>query len=234
MVDWAGLIAALMAGLLGSVHCFGMCGGIAGALQLAIPKKASTITYLFSYNFGRILGYSLLGLVAGIVSLSVAKTIGIESGLNILRIFGAVFLLLMAAYIGRWWMILSRFEQLGQKLFNPIRNFGKRWLPLSNPFQAIFLGVFWGFLPCGLVYSALAYSASATNLTESVLRMTAFGLGTLPAVGLMGGAASSLKVFLQKPAVKQFAAITLVLVAIWTVYPVIMQMLMANGGHRHH
>ncbi len=234
MIDWAGLVAALMAGLLGSVHCFGMCGGIAGALQLAVPKKSSVLTYLLSYNFGRILGYSILGLVAGLVSLSVAKTVGPEYGLNSLRIIGAVFLVLMAAYIGRWWMILSKFEQLGQKVFNPVRNFGKRWLPLSNPFQAVFLGIFWGFLPCGLVYSALAYSAASTNMTESVLRMTAFGIGTLPAVGLMGASAARLKTWLQKPAIKQLAAISLVVVAIWTVYPVIMQMLMSQGSHQHH
>jgi len=234
IADWSGITAALIAGLLGSAHCFGMCGGIAGALQLAIPKTPRAhLIYLLSYNIGRIIGYSLLGLVAGIISLSVAKTLGVEIGLNLLRVFGAIFLFLMAAYIGRWWMILSKFEKFGQKIFNPIRNFGKKWLPLSNPFEAIVVGILWGFLPCGLVYSALAYSASATSITDAVLRMTAFGIGTLPALGLMGGIASSVKVWVQKPAVKQVAALLLLGIAVWTIYPAIMQMI-PSANHLHH
>jgi hypothetical protein len=232
MVDWPGIMAASLAGLLGSAHCFGMCGGIVGALQLAIPKsKFSSVIYLLNYNLGRIIGYSLLGLVAGLISLSVAKTFGINFGLNLLRIVGAIFLILMASYIGRWWLILSRFEKLGQKVFNPIRNMGKKWLPLTNPFQAILIGIFWGFLPCGLVYSALAYSATAPTVTDSVLRMTAFGIGTLPAVGFMGGFASTLKVWLQKPAVKQLAALLLLVLALWTVFPVMVQMNSTTGHH---
>ncbi len=231
--DWSGIIAALITGFLGSAHCIGMCGGIAGALQLVIPKKpAANIIYLLSYNVGRILGYAILGLLAGLISLSVAKTLGVNTGLNILRIIGAVFLILMAAYIGRWWMILARFEKLGQKLFNPIKNFGKKWLPLNNPFQAIFLGVFWGFLPCGLVYSALGFAASATSLTDAVLRMVAFGIGTLPALGLMGGFASKMKHWLQNPAIKQLAAVLLVVIAIWTAFPALMQLF--SNAHQHH
>jgi len=87
-------------------------------------------------------------------------------------------------------------------------------------------------LPCGLVYSALAFSATAPTLTESVLPMTAFGIGTLPAVGLMGSFAVTLKVWLQKPAVKQLAAILLLVLALWTIFPAIVQMT-SSAGHHH-
>ena len=233
IADWPGIFAAFLAGLLGSAHCFGMCGGIVGALQLAIPKhKSAKFIYLLNYNLGRIIGYSLLGFIASIVSLSVAKTLGVNTGLNALRLVGGLFLFLMAAYIGRWWMILSHFEKMGQNLFNPIRAMGKKWLPLSNPFQAILVGIFWGFLPCGLVYSALAFSATAPTASDSVLRMTAFGFGTLPALGLMGSFASAIKTYLQRPSVKQIAAMLLLIVALWTIFPVLMQ-IFSSSAHHH-
>ncbi len=221
-IEFAGLAAAFLAGLLGSTHCFGMCGGISSALQLAIPKKAgATFIYLLNYNLGRILGYTILGGVVGIISVSTIKTFAPKSALDILRILGAIFLVLMAGYIGRWWMLLTKFEQLGQTFFNPLKRFGKKWLPLKRPSHAIILGTIWGFLPCGLVYSALAYSAAASSIPEAALRMTFFGLGTLPAVGLMGSSASRIKIYLQQNRVKQIAATSMLVIALWTVLPVL-------------
>ncbi|HFB67198.1 MAG TPA: sulfite exporter TauE/SafE family protein [Aeromonadales bacterium] len=233
MIDLAGLFAAFMAGLLGSAHCFGMCGGIASALQLAVPRHSSSAKfYLINYNLGRIFGYTLLGVIAGVVSVSAIKTFGLKSALNGLRIFSAIFLILMAGYIGRWWMLLAKFEKAGQHIFNPMKNLSKKLLPLKNPWQALLLGTLWGFLPCGLVYSALAYSASSSNIAEAALRMTFFGLGTFPAVGLMGGAATTVKLYLQKNSVKQLAAISMLIIALWTVLPLIKQLL-GMGMHQH-
>ncbi len=233
IIDLAGLFAAFLAGLLGSAHCFGMCGGIASALQLAIPPHSkSSAFYLINYNVGRIIAYTLLGIIAGIVSVSAIKTFGLNSALNGLRIFSAIFLVLMAGYIGRWWMVLAKFEKIGQSIFNPMKTLSKKLLPLKNPSQALLLGTVWGFLPCGLVYSALAYSASSSNIAEAALRMMFFGLGTFPAVGLMGGAASTVKRYLQKNSIKQLAAISMLVIAFWTVWPLIKQM-MGMGMHHH-
>ncbi len=236
-MDWPNLTAAFVAGLIGSIHCFGMCGGIASALQLAIPNQSSFSKwlYLINFNLGRIISYSLLGWLSGWLGFGAAKAIGADLGMNILRFAGAIFLLLMACYIGRWWMILSQFERLGIKLFNPIKNLGKKFLPLKHPGQAFSVGIFWGWMPCGLVYSSLAFAASSANASESAQRMLAFGLGTLPAVVFMGHMANSLRVWLQKPATKQLAAISLVLVAVWTIQPLIMALVNTpHTTHSHH
>jgi len=216
------LFASFLAGLLGSVHCFGMCGGIVGALQLAIPNNTNqNRQYLLLYNLGRLSAYTLLGLIAGFIGSSAIKLIGFQLGLNILRLISALFLILMAGYIGRWWTLLTKFEAMGSKIFNPFKRYSKRWIPLKRPIYAIPLGMLWGFLPCGLVYSAISFAVSSSSIFEGGLKMFSFGLGTIPSVLFMGGSAHVFQSFLQNRYTRLMASFAMIIIAIWTAFPAI-------------
>jgi len=226
MIDLFSLFAAWMTGLVGSLHCVGMCGGVSSALQLSIPQQKRSVSWMYSllFNLGRILSYALIGALAGWLSLGSAKALGMHSGIMYLRVLGAIFLLLIAAYVGRWWLVLSKVEELGAKIFNPLKSLGKRLIPLKIPYHALLLGMAWGWMPCGLVYSSLAFAATSASALESALRMFAFGLGTLPTLLIMGQLTQHFKTFLQQNKTKQIAAILLVVVALWTLYPLFANM----------
>src|SRR5690606_31074322 len=91
-------------------------------------------------------------------------------------------LIAMGLYLGSWWSGLVKVEAVGRRLWRHLQPIAQRLLPVKSAGQGFLLGMVWGWLPCGLVYSALVWSASAANIGEAALIMTSFGLGTLPAV----------------------------------------------------
>jgi len=106
-------------------------------------------------------------------------------------------LILLGLYLAGIWRVLAMLEMLGSKLWQRIQPLSSSLLPVRSARQSFMLGMLWGWLPCGLVYSVLvAALASASPLQGSML-MAAFGLGTLPALLAMGMAAVQLKQVLQ-------------------------------------
>ncbi|PFG56140.1 hypothetical protein ATG66_2466 [Vibrio sp. ES.051] len=183
-------IGALMVGLVGAGHCMGMCGGIASLLSMGAPKsKFSSLIPLF-YNMGRLASYVLIGgLVGGTIS-SLSELSGLTQSLAWLRFVAALFMIMVALYIAKWWQGLLIIEKAGQYIWKFISPAGKNLLPLQHPFHALPFGFIWGWLPCGLVYSALTWSAVSGSATDGGLIMLAFGLGTLPAMLAIGFGAS--------------------------------------------
>lgn len=226
------LIAAFLTGLLGSMHCFGMCGGVIAALQLAQPKdNPKPLQYIFFYNLGRLSAYTTLGILAALVGSATIKMIGMKTGINILRLITALVLIMMAGYIGKWWMILTHLESVGKKLFNPLQQHSRKWLPLSRPIQALPLGILWGFLPCGLVYSSIAYAMSSASIFEGALKMFFFGLGTLPAVIFMGTSTTRLRKIIQNHQVRILASLLMIVIALWTAWPAVKMMFFNMSMH---
>jgi sulfite exporter TauE/SafE len=193
------LAAAFLMGLLGSAHCIGMCGGISAALTVngkpADGKQgggcgqSSIGSRLLSYNLGRIITYTLLGAVAGFIG-SYLASIGQSIELA-LRVFAGLMLIAMGLYLSQWWMGLSRIEKMGALVWKRIQPLTKGLLPASSPSKAFRLGMLWGFLPCGMVYSASSWAMATADPLYSALLMFSFGVGTLPAmlgVGFSGGA----------------------------------------------
>ena len=231
MLELGNYAAAFMLGLLGGAHCIGMCGGIMAALTFSIPdrERARRVWLVLYYNLGRIGSYTLMGLALGFIG-------GLASGGHgggVLRIIAGLLLIAMGLYLANWWRGLTYLERAGAALWRHIQPLGKRFTPVQSPPQALMLGGLWGWLPCGLVYSALAYAATTANAFDAGLTMLAFGLGTLPAVFASGLVAERLQAVLQRHRVRQFFALAIIGFGVWTLWAPISHMSMGHGAGTH-
>ncbi len=169
------VIAAFTMGVIGSFHCVGMCGPLALALPLKNDDLSSKFTGALLYNSGRVITYSLFGLLAGLLGKSVAL-FGFQQGLSITA--GALILLLVLLPK----LFPARFGNMavGIRLFERIRQtFGQLFFK-KNQSTLFAIGFLNGLLPCGLVYLAIAGATATGDILNAVLFMAAFGLGTLP------------------------------------------------------
>lgn len=208
------LVSAVILGLLGGGHCLGMCGGLMGALTLAIPpeQRSRRFRLLVAYNLGRILSYACAGLLIGMAGWAVANS----PAVMVLRIIAALLLIAMGLYLAGWWSGLTRIEALGRGLWRHIQPFASRLMPVSTLPRALLLGALWGWLPCGLVYSTLLWAASQGNALDSGLLMLAFGLGTWPVLLATGMAAERLTAVLRKRNVRMAGGLLVILFGLWT------------------
>ena len=215
------LVSAIILGLLGGGHCLGMCGGLMSALTMAIPaeKRAQRFQLLLAYNLGRILSYSVAGLLLGLAGWALAAG-PLVTGL---RVAAALLLIAMGFYLAGWWSGLTRIEALGRGLWRHIQPLTRRFMPVTSVPRALALGSLWGWLPCGLVYSTLLWAASQGNALESAALMFAFGLGTMPVLLATGMAAERLTALLRKQGVRMAGGILVILFGLWTL----------PGPHQH-
>ncbi|KIQ27336.1 MULTISPECIES: sulfite exporter TauE/SafE family protein [Pseudomonas syringae group] len=215
------LFSALVLGLLGGGHCLGMCGGLMGALTLAIPReqRARRMQLLMAYNLGRIVSYAIAGFFSGLVGWAVANS----PGATTLRVVAALLLIAMGLYLAGWWSGLTRIERLGRGLWRYLQPFATRLLPISSIPRALLLGALWGWLPCGLVYSTLLWAASQGNAIDSALLMLAFGLGTWPVLLATGLAAERTTALLRRRSVRTAGGVLVILFGLWTL----------PGPHQH-
>jgi sulfite exporter TauE/SafE len=198
------LLSAFVVGLLGGVHCAGMCGGIVGALSFGTgPGRQWPI--LLAYNLGRIASYTLAGAVMGALGFYFSGLLPVQTAQRVLLTAAGIFLVLMGLYLAGWSGLLSRVEQAGGVLWRRIEPLGRGLLPVRSVGQGLALGALWGWLPCGLVYSALVWTVSSGGALQGASLMLAFGLGTLPNLLLMGVAANQLNRWVRHPLVRQMA-----------------------------
>ena len=211
------LISAFVVGLLGGVHCVGMCGGIVGALSLGLPSQRQ-LPLLIAYNLGRIGSYTVAGAIMGVMGFYFSALLPVQNAQRVLLAFAGIFMILLGLYLGGWWNLLTRIERLGGRLWRRIEPLGRGLLPVRSVRQALLLGVLWGWLPCGLVYSALVWTVSSGGASQGGLLMLAFGLGTLPNLLRMGVAAAKLQRWVRKPATRAVAGGLVVLFGMWQLY----------------
>lgn len=214
------ILSALLLGLFGSGHCLAMCGGFAAALQLSMQTTAPSKLQLWSRvagaAAGRLCSYSLMGALFGLFGAGLAGAHGVMPAL--LKLLAGLMLLAMALYIGRWWFGVLKLERLGQGLWQQLQPRLRLLLPLDSASKAFLYGLGWGYLPCGLVYSALSWAIGSGSATLGAQWMWWFGLGTLPAVLLAGQSAALLQQFLQHSLVRQLLAFSLLSYALYTIY----------------
>ncbi|MDP1957309.1 MAG: sulfite exporter TauE/SafE family protein, partial [Rhodocyclaceae bacterium] len=160
-----------------------MCGGIVGALSLQAPQGRASVTLHLAYNGGRIASYALAGLLAGLLGQVVGNLMPMQHGLYL---FASLMLIALGLYLLGMTQLLAPVERGGQALWKRIQPLTRRFLPVQGVAQALPLGLLWGWLPCGLVYSALATALASGSAGQGALLMLAFGLGTLPNLLLAG------------------------------------------------
>ena len=166
------VVPALLMGLLGAGHCALMCGGVAAA-ACGRPKAS------FAFNAGRIATYTALGAVAGAAS-AMAPLFAIA-----LRPIAAILLVALGLHLAGISSLFTNVERIGMPLWRRLARLTRR------PLHTGVLGAIWGFVPCGLVYAALAVAAASGSASGGALTMLAFGLGTLPIMTLVGALAGS-------------------------------------------
>ena len=181
---------AFLVGLSSTLHCLGMCGGIAGALTVCLPeeireRRGRMVPFLAAYNSGRIASYTAAGALAGMLGGAGAAAVG-PAGNLALRAFAAAVLISVGLYLAGWLPGLSALERLGNPIWRRLSPLARRLLPVATPLQALAYGAVWGWLPCGVVYSGLLAAAGTGNAASGALFMFAFGVGTLPGVFTMG------------------------------------------------
>ena len=208
--DWIG---AFLIGIIGAGHCMGMCGGIASLLSTSSPTH-TILTPIF-YNLGRLTSYCVIGAIVGGAISTVAEFSEVSQSLTWLRLIAALFMILLAFYIGRWWHGLVYIELLGQKLWKWIAPAGQSLLPLKSPLYALPFGFIWGWLPCGLVYSTLTWAAVSGSAFNGAFIMVAFGLGTLPAMLFVGISANQTHKLQRSNVLSQLGAVTILLYGLY-------------------
>lgn len=169
------LWSALIFGLLGSFHCVGMCGPIAFMLPVDRSNSFRKISQISIYHFGRLLAYSLIGLVFGLVGKSL-YIFGIQQQLSIvIGIVMIVIVLLPYKTIGKY-----NFSKPLFKIISKVKSSLGKALKKKTADTFLTIGFLNGFLPCGLVYMAVFGAMASGNALQGSLYMFLFGLGTIP------------------------------------------------------
>ncbi len=173
------LVAALLMGFFGSPHCLGMCGGLVTAFGLSMKDVSPTKrrALVATYHLGRLTSYALLGLVAGLIGVTVLAPL--LQGNSMPRILlGLVLVFVGVTMLGA--PFLTKLERFGMRFWQYLSPLRQKVFPLNTFPRALTAGLLWGFLPCGLVYGALLIAVVAHNPLSGAALMFVFGLGTIP------------------------------------------------------
>jgi uncharacterized protein len=206
------LLTAAAMGLFGSGHCVAMCGGISCALTAGLPEPVRRsprrmLPFVLAYNSGRLVSYMFAGAFFGMLGAEAGVLLppAWAKGLGVAISTG--FVIALGLYLGDWWRGLGFFERLGAELWRHLEPLGRRLLPVRRFREAFAIGLLWGWLPCGLVYAALALAFVSGGAREGALSMLAFGVGTLPALMALGFAGRWLAALRQSGARRAAGAI---------------------------
>lgn len=208
------LLTALLAGLLGGVHCVGMCGGIVAAFSFRADGSTPPFRLHLAYNLGRVSSYVFFGALAGMLGASL-KLAGFLPVQTLLFVLAQVVMILLGLYLAgfsRWVLV---FERAGGVLWRAVKPLFQKLLPVRSTPQALLAGMVWGWLPCGLVYSVLVSALAAGSAASGAALMLAFGLGTLPNLLGMGVFARQIQPFMQHVWVRRTAGLTVAGFGVW-------------------
>ena len=198
---------AFSIGLLGSIHCIGMCGPVALALPFQGLDRRHVWRGMLAYNFGRLFTYALIGAVAGVLGKGLWVA-GIQKhmtlAIGIVLALTAVFSISVESQLLRL-PAIRRFHQwvLGRL---------STWMRREGAKAALMIGIFNGFIPCGLVYMAIAGALTGGSILFGALFMVLFGLGTFPLMTLSGIAGHALDLAWRRR-LRRFAPVLLLLIA---------------------
>jgi len=217
------LLSAFIVGLLGGVHCVGMCGGIVTALSLGLPEgqRAARWRYLLAYNLARVSSYTVAGALFGGVGWLASHWSGLHQVQIVLQGVAALFMIALGLYLAGWWQGLAQVENIGGRLWTHLEPLGRRFLPVRTPARAFLLGMIWGWLPCGLVYSVLVWSISTADPLYGAALLLSFGLGTLPNLLAMGFVAERLSARVRDPRVRRSAGLLVMGFGLYALYQLI-------------
>ncbi len=190
--------AAFVTGLLGSAHCIGMCAGISGlfAVNQSVASLRRDIPMAVTYNVGRVVSYAIIGVI--VATLGKTFVDAIPKLAAPVRLASGLLIVLIGLQVAFNWRFLAPLEKAGARIWSRIAPTAKGLLPVTSIPKALGLGLLWGWLPCGLVYSVLLIAATTADPLGGGLVMMAFGIGTMPAMIATGVSASKLSQFMSR------------------------------------
>ena len=200
-------VAVVLVGLLGGVHCLGMCGSIVGILTAQLPKDKARWPFHLAYNAGRLASYAAAGALVGAIGqagLLFRDAVPVQ---HLLFALSSLMLIALGLYLAGLWGMVRRIEQIGGVLWRRIQPLTRGLLPVTSLPRALLLGSLWGWLPCGLVYSVLVTALASGSVQNGALIMLAFGLGTLPNLLAIGLFWEGSKRWVQSPRVRMVAGL---------------------------
>jgi sulfite exporter TauE/SafE len=233
MNDPVTLTSAFLLGLFSTMHCVGMCGGIIGALSLSLPleirnSKPMLLSYVMTYNLGRLTSYTLAGLIAGAVGTGLLQSTGLDQGHAVLRVIAVTMMAAIGLYLTGWLPQLATIEKIGVPVWKRLEPIGRKLLPVSSLPRALSYGMVWGWLPCGMVYFVLIWALTTGDAVTGAMTMLAFGLGTLPTLVTAGFMASWITRFAHSRRARQVVGLLIIAMAIGSLF------IPMEQHHHHH
>ena len=204
--------AAFAAGLLGGVHCAGMCGGIAASLSAA--ARGPALARHLAFNGGRIASYAAAGAAVGATGGALVAAGPIVTAQLAMLVAANLLMVLLGLYVAGWGRMLVRLEAAGGGLWRRIEPLRRRLVPIDSTPRAFAAGAVWGWVPCGLVYSMLALALASGGAAQGALVMAAFGLGTLPTLLAAGVTAQRVLAVRSVPWIRHAAGALIIAMAV--------------------
>lgn len=225
------LLGALLLAFAGAGHCVGMCGAISMNMTFAVPESQRQGWQLSLwhalYSAGRVSSYVLLGALVGFGGDGLMQQL--PGGQQLPWLLAAAVMILIALYLAGKEAGIRLIERAGLVLWRRIQPLMKPLLPVRHAGQAWLVGMLWGLMPCGLVYSALALATVSGGAVQGALTLLVFGLVTIVPVagtGILGGRFQAAR----RPLFRRVGALMALIFALWLLshaWP-------RQGGHHHH
>jgi uncharacterized protein len=221
--------AAFIAGVAGSAHCLAMCGGLSGALGMRARQAGVAPARAFAHQLlqqtGRVGSYALAGALCGAFGAALGTLMDVVQVTLFARVLAGLTLIAIALRVLFGWQLLAPLERLGARAFARLSPLARNAAG-SGLAGSLLLGAVWGWLPCGLVYSMLAFAALSGNAVDGALILMLFGLGTWPA--MLGGSLLGAQLWRVSMArrVHTLAGVLLLAFGVMT--------MIAPLGHAHH
>ncbi|WP_323762609.1 sulfite exporter TauE/SafE family protein [Maricaulis sp.] len=210
MLGEISLAGGFLAGLASSLHCVGMCGGIASSLTLSLSPGGSQgdrVRVLLLAQMGRILAYTLAGAVLAAIGTGIYFGFDRAEAHYVMRWAGASILVYIGLSVMGWAPALSGLDRLGQGVH---RFMGARFDGVFRAASPVLAGLVWGLLPCGMVYAALLYALLSGSVVSGGLVMLGFGLGTLPAVTAAALGLTRFLALARRPGTRHFVGLAII------------------------
>lgn len=226
------LSAAFMAGIAGSAHCVLMCGGLAGALGMRSRTIAAGCGNAWRdaslYHVGRLGGYATAGALFALFGATLQSALNLPMLATAARLAAALLMILAAVRILSGLNALAWIERLGARFWRLVQPLVRRAATRRAPGRSLLIGLLWGWLPCGLVYSVLLLAALSGSTARGAGIMLAFGLGTLPAMLTSSALAAGLRAWTRRQGARQLSGALLLVFGLWMAASAI------PAGHPHH
>ena len=227
------LSAAFLAGIAGSAHCLVMCGGLSGALSMR--SRANTHSSRGAWreaslqHAGRLGGYATAGALFGLFGASLQSLVDLPMLATIARVAAGMLVILIAVRVLFGLNALPWIESLGARFWKLVQPLAKHAVGSRGPARNLLLGLLWGWLPCGLVYSVLLLAALGGDALRGAGVMLAFGAGTLPAMMIGSVAATHLTRAIAARGGRQLSGAILLLFGLWLAWAAL-----PSRSHAHH